>query len=317
LWMAYGQFVRTFLLPLAAHTYLGWPLAACIQKRDGFEPADLYPYLSSTQRWRQPLRSLVTLPTLLEKRRKKGSAGPQLRQSPEIAEAVFRRNLRRLRKMLAALAPAERKTRWSDYPDAADHYTEADHKQKQLFVRRTLVTVQPAHVLDLGANTGVYSRIAASCGANVVGWDTDIAASEQSWQAAATQRLPIQPLVADPARPTPAVGWRNAETLSLLERARGRFDCVMMLGLIHHLLITDQIPLVQVVGLLRELTTRHAIVEWIPGSDPRFTEIVRGRDALYSNLNEAAFVSALDGYFSIVQGEQLSNGRTLFLLEVQ
>jgi hypothetical protein len=71
------------------------------------------------------------------------------------------------------------------------------------------------------------------------------------------------------------------------------------------------------VELLRELTTEHAIVEWIPASDPRFVEIVRGRDALYSHLNEAAFISALDSHFSIVQREQLKNGRTLFLLEAR
>ena len=46
LWLAYGQFARTFLLPLAAYKYLGWPLAATLHRRDGYEPVDLYPYLS-------------------------------------------------------------------------------------------------------------------------------------------------------------------------------------------------------------------------------------------------------------------------------
>ena len=41
LWLAYGQFARTFLLPLAAYKYLGWPLAATLHRRDGYEPADL------------------------------------------------------------------------------------------------------------------------------------------------------------------------------------------------------------------------------------------------------------------------------------
>src|SRR5271154_5346336 len=70
LWMAYAQFVRTFLLPLAAYRYLGWPLAASLHRRDGYQPGDLYPYLSAIQRWRQPFRSLVTLPYLLEKRQR-------------------------------------------------------------------------------------------------------------------------------------------------------------------------------------------------------------------------------------------------------
>jgi len=269
------------------------------------------------QRWSAPVRSLVTLPYLLEKRGSTSSKRLGLRQPPEVATVVLRRNLRKLRKVLAQLAPAERKTRWSDYSHTAEHYAEADHSQKQRFVRRALAMAKPENVLDLGANTGVYSRIAASCGANVVGWDTDIAASEQSWDTAMEQRLPVLPVLADPARPTPAAGWRNAESLSLLERARGRFDCVMMLGLIHHLLVADQIPLGQIAWLLRELTTQYAIVEWVPRADPRFADLVRGRDALYSHLDEAAFLNAIDVHFTLVTREQLSNGRTLFLLKAR
>src|SRR6185312_3853568 len=36
IWLAQGQFVRTFLLPLLAHRYLGWPLPAVQIYRDGY-----------------------------------------------------------------------------------------------------------------------------------------------------------------------------------------------------------------------------------------------------------------------------------------
>lgn len=317
LWLAYAQFVRTFLLPLAANRYLGWPLAASLQRRDGYEPADLYPHLSRTRRWREPFRSLVTLPYLFEKRSKGATTSPKLQQSPDVALAVLRRNLRRLRKNLAKLEPASRESRWSEYPESADHYTDADHKQKHAFVREALLRAQPRRVLDLGANTGVYSRIAVSMGASVVAWDTDLGASERNWDEAVEKHLAIQPIIADPARPTPATGWRNREWLSLLDRSQSRFDCVMMLGLVHHLLVTDQIPLPEVTALLRDLTTRWAIVEWVPASDPRFAELVRGRDDLYAHLNEAAFVAAFETHFSIAEQQRLSNGRTLFLLEAK
>jgi len=316
LWMAYAQFVRTFLLPLAAYRYLGWPLAASLHRRDGYEPGDLYPYLNAIQRWRQPFRSLVTLPYLLEKR--SGAAGAvKLAQHPEMAEAVLRRNLRGLRAMLAKLKGVERESHWSDYAESADHYTAEDHRQKQTFVRRALLEAAPSHVLDLGANTGVYSRLAASMGASVVAWDTDLAATEQNWRRAAAQRFEVQAVIADAARPTPAAGWRNAESLGLLDRAYRRFDCVMMLGLVHHLLITDQIPLEEVAGLLRDLTKRWAIVEWVPAGDPRFVELVRGREEIYRHLDEAAFVTAIERYFLTAQKERLKNGRTLYLLEVR
>lgn len=319
IWLAYAQFVRTFLLPLAAHRYLGWPLAASMQKRDGYEPADLYPHLGRAQRWRAPFRSLVTLPYLFEKRSKKpgGSGTASIRQKPEIAAAVLRRTLKGLRAQLKQLAPDARGSRWSAYPESADHYTGEDHQAKQAFVREALLRTRPERVLDLGANTGVYSRIAAEAGARVVGWDTDLGATERNWKEAAEKRLAIQPILADPARPTPAMGWRNREWLSLLGRAQGRFDCVMMLGLIHHLLVTDQIPLGEVTALLRELTTRWAVVEWVPAGDPRFAELVRGRDELYGHLNEDAFLAAVAPHFTVSAEERLKNGRTLFVLEAK
>jgi len=315
LWMAYAQFVRTFLLPMAAYRYLGWPLAASLQRRDGYEPADLYPHLSFVQRWWQPLRTLVTMPYLLERRQATGEL--KLAQAPEVAEAVLRRNLRNLRAMLEKLKGAERESRWSEYPESADHYAAEDLQQKKTFVRRALLEIAPNYVLDLGANTGVYSRLAASMGASVVAWDADLAASERNWQQAREERREIQPVIADAARPTPATGWRNAESLGLLDRAYGRFDCVMMLGLVHHLLVSDQIPLDEVAGLLHDLTTRWAIVEWVPASDPRFAELVRGREHLYEHLNEAAFVTVLERYFVLMQKERLKNGRTLYLLELR
>jgi hypothetical protein len=321
LWLAYGQFVRTFLLPLAAYQYLGWPLAASMQKRDGYEPADLAPHLSRWQRWREPFRSLVTLPLMLEKSGGKGAQDTRVRQSEEVALAVLRRNLGRLRGHLRrvekGLQSRQHPSRWGGYARAADHYGAEDQKLKRQFVRDALTAAQPKHVLDLGANSGVYSRIAAECGATIVAWDTDLPATEENWREARRRDLDIAPVIANPARPTPAAGWRNAENLALLDRTRGRFDCVMMLGFIHHLLLSEQIPMQEIAGQLRELTTSWAIVEWVPASDPRFVDLLRGRDELYGHLNEAAFVSAAERHFTVVLRDALPNGRVLLLLQAR
>ena len=316
LWLAYGQFARTFLLPLAAYKYLGWPLAATLHRRDGYEPVDLYPYLSLFERWRAPLRSLVTFPYLLESRRR-GAAGapPKLQQEPEIATAVLQRNFRGFTKALHALQPTRRASRWSEYQNAADHYSDRDRHSKQEFVGRAMQLLRPGSVLDIGGNTGQYSRIAAGAGAHVVAWDTDVASSERNWKEATASGLPILPLVADVARPTPAVGWRNTESLTLLERARDRFDCVMMLGILHHLLLADQIPMADVVTLLASLTRRSSIVEWVPRTDVRYIDLCRGRDELYQHLDEDLFVDQFTRHFAVVSRERLTNGRVLFLFE--
>jgi hypothetical protein len=315
LWLAYGQFARTFLLPLAAYKYLGWPLAATLNRRDGYEPVDLYPYLSSIKRWGAPLRSLVTLPYLLETRKRGTGAPPKLRQEPQIAAAVLQRNLRAFGRTLHALEPTGRDSRWSQYQADAGHYSGQDRQQKQEFVSRAMHLLRPDSVLDIGGNTGHYSRIAAGVGARVVAWDTDVASCDRSWREAKAAGLPILPLVADVARPTPATGWCNTESLTLLERARNRFDCVMMLGILHHLLLADQIPMADVAGLLASLTRRSSIVEWVPRTDVRYIDLCRGRDELYGHLDEDLFEREFTRYFTISAREELANGRVLFLFE--
>jgi hypothetical protein len=313
LWMAYAQFVRTFLLPLCAYVHLGWPLAATMQRRDGYEPADLVPFLPLLRRWRRPLRSLVTLPLLLEKNPHVGARRPQVFE--DLSAFALRRMLRSTRKLLHSLAPSARTSRWSGYTQTASHYKSSDHEAKQAFVRCALQNIRPSHVLDVGANTGVYSRIAAESGANVIAWDTDVQASDLNWQTAHRNGLTILPIVADFARPTPAVGWQNRESVSLLDRARGRFDCVLMLGILHHLLVADQIPLVAIFEQLWEITTRWAIVEWIPKEDSQFDGLCRGRQALYSHQSEEYFVQTLSKRFAVRDRDLLPNGRSLWLVE--
>src|SRR5665213_3579529 len=68
IWLAQGQFVRTFLLPLLAHRYLGWPLAASQIYRDGYEPSQLAQALGPLRRLHPRLLWPVTLPAWLDRR---------------------------------------------------------------------------------------------------------------------------------------------------------------------------------------------------------------------------------------------------------
>jgi SAM-dependent methyltransferase len=320
IWLAYGQFVRTFLLPLAASRYLGWPLAASIERRDGYEPSDLYPYLPLRRRWTAPLRSLVTLPHLLERRANASASSGVTRahlQPPEIALQVLRGTLKKLRRTLRSLTPPPRTSRWSDYTTTASHYSAEDHARKAAFVERALAQALPHRVLDVGGNTGHYSRIAAAAGACVIAWDTDVQAADANWREARAKHESILPLVANIGRPTPAVGWQNAESLSLLQRSEGAFDAILMLGVIHHMLLIDQIPLPAIFDLVRRLTTRWAIIEWVPATDSQFRQLCRGRQEIYGDLDENAFLAAADQHFVRRLVENLPNGRSLWLFETR
>ena len=321
LWLAQGQFVRSFLLPLLGLQHLGWPLKAMQLRRDGYEPSELYAALSWRQRLWPGLLGSVTLPTWLEGRanhpRANGRYANLLWQNPEIATAVLLGNLARLRRRVRRAAPPLSPSRWSSYMANAPHYSEASHAAKQAFVARVLAEARPQDVLDLGANTGTYSRLAVASGARTVAIDRDPSAVERLWQRAQAEGSHVLPLVADIARPTPALGWENTETFSLMDRLEGKFDLVLLLALLHHLLLMDQIPLEKIANLAARTTRKHALVEWIPPRDPMFQSLLRGRGSLYNHLDLDALRTAFHPAFRVAAQHRLANGRTLVLFEKQ
>jgi SAM-dependent methyltransferase len=317
LWLAYGQFVRAFLLPLVAARHLGWPLQATLFWRDGYEPAMLYRALPRWRRLDPRLLDVVTLAVLLEGKGKKPRTGPAPASTtdPELAAHILRKRLARLGKQIRSAAPVNNESEWSRYEQHASHYPPADVEAKQRFVRQTLERCRPERVLDIGANTGAYSLLAADAGAEVVALDSDAAALEALWSAASLRRKPVTALVANIARPTPAAGWRNREQLSLLDRLMGQFDLVLLLAVIHHLILREQLPLPHIAELCAGLTRRWLVLEWVPPSDPMFQEWLRGRGELYGHLSENDLRQAFAPFFRMAERCELGNRRVLVLFE--
>ncbi|MGA1982562.1 MAG: class I SAM-dependent methyltransferase [Acidobacteriaceae bacterium] len=318
IWLAYGQYVRTFLLPLLMNRMLSWPLSLSLFKRDGYEPADCYAALGWGRRLSRDALWPITLPTLLD-RRKNAEAAPKKRPlriaDPEVTANVLKRTLKDLRKRTRRALPESVASDWSQYPDTLTHYTPEQSRQKLEWVRRALGIAQPARVLDIGANTGEFSALAAGMGADVVALERDLAAADRLFRMACQRNLPIQAIHADIARPTPAVGWENAESVALLPRLEGQFDLVLMLAVIHHLLLMEQIPLPSILDLCHRLTRKHLVIEWVPVEDPMFQSLMRGRDSIYGSLSEADLLAACAGRFHVMDRYALDNGRVLFLFE--
>jgi SAM-dependent methyltransferase len=202
---------------------------------------------------------------------------------------------------------------WSNYTATLTHYTAQESAQKLDWVRNVLEELKPARVLDIGANTGVFSALAAEQGAQVVALERDAAAAESLYRMTCNSQLSIQTIHADLARPTPAAGWENHETSSLLYRLEAKSEVVLMLAVIHHLILMEQIPISAILDLAHKLTSRTLVLEWVPVSDPMYQSLMRGRDALYGSLSEADLLTACEGRFHILRRQPLENGRILFL----
>ncbi len=316
-WLAYGQFVRTFLLPLVAAKYLSWPLQNTLFERDGYEPRTLYRALLPWQRLLPDLLDVVTLATLFERSGSKQQRSPArpTNTDPELATHILNKRIARLGRQIRHAVPPGRQSQWSGYPQSANHYNPADTAGKQQFVKAALEQTRPTRVLDIGANTGTYSLMAAEFGARVVALDSDTAAIEELWRVAAAQNEPISVLVANIARPTPAAGFRNREHLSLLDRLTGNFDMVLMLAVIHHLILREQLPLAHIADLCASLTRHWLVLEWVPPSDPMYQEWLRGRDDLFGHLAESDLLQAFAPFFQVTSRKMLGNERALFLFE--
>jgi len=317
LWLAYGQYVRTFLLPLLMKKTLHWPLELTSFKRDGYEPTELYAALSWGKRLSPAALWPVTIPALLDRRKNSqtGVAKKQPGRDPELTLHTLKRTVAGLRRRTRAAMPKHANSEWAKYTSTNSHYSAAESEQKRTWMRGVLEDLRPATVLDVGANTGEFTTMAADAGADVVALERDADAAERIAQMSVAKELRIQTIHADLARPTPAVGWENRESSALLPRLEGQFDLVMLLAVIHHLVLLEQIPLRAIVELCSRLTRRFVVIEWVPATDPMFVSLMRGRDALYGALSERDLMAACDGVFSIARTETLGNGRMLYLLE--
>ena len=319
LWLAYGQYVRTFLLPLITKRMLGWPLALTIFRRDGYEPTELFALLNWSQRLSRTALWPISLPAFLEKRQREPArvtAAAKLMEE-ERALHILKRTLADLRRRTRRAVTAQTTSEWSEYQNTLNHYTPDQTDHKRAWVQRVLEETRPGRLLDVGANTGEYSLLAAAMDIEVVALERDPVAAEKLFVMTKASQPSILTIQADLARPTPAVGWENSESSDLISRLEGKFDMVMMLAVIHHLLLLEQIPLALILSLCARLTTAFLLVEWVPASDPMFQSLMRGRDDLYGGLHEDDLLTACQDTFTMMKREPLENGRILFLFRKQ
>jgi len=317
-WKPHAQFCRTFLLPLIAYKHWGVrPADVFTKRRDGFETNEVYRFCGPLRKFLPPFLMQVSLPTWLSRKgADKSIYREHILQNHEQARFILDSLFNRLRRALQRVEPKPgRRTVWSDYTDSCS-YTEANFSAKEEFVSAALAEFKPSRVLDIGCNTGHFSDLAVRAGAQVVAIDSDLSCVGTLWRQAHEQNRSILPLVVDLCRPSAAKGWRNRECTSFLERATGAFDAVLMLAVLHHLLVTERIPLDEVLDLAAELTTGVLIIEFVETGDEMFQTIARGREHLHADLTPATFEAACRQRFQIVRAKQLDGThRRLYLLK--
>ena len=317
LWVARHQFETTFLLPLIASVEAGMPMAWTLSNPVAGLSHEALAAVLGGRRWLRPrLWRPVAMPAALAARAAAGGSASRAMQSAsdEQARFILDRSYAGLERQIGRNVArlAARSSHWHRYTATRTHYGDADLEAKRRIVKDAVAAVRPRRTLDVGANTGEFSEIAAAQG-EVVALDIDERSVAAIWARAREEKLPVLPLVANFGRPTPALGWRNRETESLLARAAGNFDLVLMLAVVHHLRVTEGVPLAEQFDAVAEITRRHLLVEFVPVTDPMFAALARGREPLYGDCQRPAFEAALQVLFEVERAHELPNGRVLYL----
>jgi ribosomal protein L11 methylase PrmA len=204
-------------------------------------------------------------------------------------------------------------TEWGNYYDITN-YSDAAFEHKKQLVGEWASNVKPALVWDLGANNGVFSRVAGEAGAYVVSSDIDPAAVEQNYrQMKAEKAEGLLPLLLDLTNPSPAIGWANRERDSFA--GRGSADMILALALIHHLAISNNVPLPQLAEFFAEYG-RWLVLEFVPKSDSQVQKLLVSREDIFPNYTREGFESAFRSRFKICEAVNVRESeRVLYLME--
>ena len=123
----------------------------------------------------------------------------------------------------------------------------------------------------------------------------------------------ILPLVQNVADPSPNWGWRNSERSDL--QSRSKPDLVLCLALIHHVVITANIPLAELVDWLAGLSDR-LVIEYVSRRDDKVKTLLRNKEDKYKDYSCESLEANLKRHFEILRQQDLNNGdRTLFFCE--
>lgn len=312
-WVAYRQFCQHFLAPLALMSRTDIRLNQLMRSYIDGVPLDLASRLL-------PMRTRVQLGLALHihlharaQRTYSSTEGAQPKRHVKVSRMGLTGMLQGLRKLVAAFSWKPAGTEWGDYYQATN-YTDAAFEHKERLVAEYLGSIQPGHVWDLGANTGVFSRIASRAGASTIAFDIDPAAVESNYRLVKRDggAQPL-PLLLDLTNPSPGLGWAGTERDSL--QARGPVDCVMALALIHHLAISNNVPLLKVAAYLSELC-ENLIIEFVPKSDSQVHRLLSAREDVFDEYDQPHFEAAFSTYFGIVRAESVKGTeRTLYLMK--
>lgn len=310
-WVAYRQFCQHFLAPLALMALRDVRLNQLLRIYIDGVPLDLASQLLPARtRWNFGLLTHIHLHAGAQRR----YAGADVKaRRATMSQQAMTGLIDSLESTIRKLEWKPGGTEWGNYYDITN-YSDAAFEHKRELVREWSQRLQPSLVWDLGANRGVFSREAGASGAYVVSSDIDPTAVEQNYRQVKDEKTPnLLPLLLDLTNPSPSIGWGNEERDSFL--GRGPADMVLALALIHHLAISNNVPLPQLAEFFAKVG-KWLVIEFVPKVDSQVQKLLVSREDIFPGYTREGFEDAFGRCFRIREAVPVRESeRILYLLE--
>ena len=310
-WVAYRQFCQHFLAPLALMALKDIRLNQLLRVYIDGVPLDLASgLLPGTTRLNFGLATHIHLHAGAQKR----YAGEEIRsRGGTMSKPALLALIDSLDSTVRKLEWKPGGTEWGNYYDITN-YSDAAFEHKKELIRAWAERVKPAMTWDLGGNTGVFSRVAGEKSSFVASFDIDPTAVEINYRQVKEEKSEnLLPLLLDLTNPSPAIGWANRERDSFGER--GPADMMLALAVIHHLAISNNVPLPQLADFFAE-TGKWLIIEFVPKTDSQVKKLLASREDIFPNYTRAGFEAAFRERFKFHEAVEVRESeRTLYLME--
>ena len=309
-WVAYKQFCQHFFSPLALMKYRDLRMNQLLKSFIDGIPLDLASKLL-------PKRTHFKFSLLnhihLHSKSQEKYSDKAVEIKSKISKFQMLALIDNLESFIRNLGLDKTKTEWGDYYNDTN-YSEEALLDKEKIISNFIDKTVPKKVWDMGANTGIFSRIAAKKGIHTISFDIDPMAVEKNYLAMKrADEKNILPLILDATNPSPAIGWENEERDSLMER--GPVDLVMALALIHHLAISNNTPLIKIANFFAKIS-HNLIIEFVPKADSNTQRLLKTREDIFPNYDEKHFEEDFSNFFDIIEKQQIEGStRTLYLMK--
>ncbi|MBI1770248.1 MAG: SAM-dependent methyltransferase [Bacteroidetes bacterium] len=309
-WAGYKQFCEHFLAPLSLGSFLGVEyLSLWKSSLDGVS----LPMASQLLPWYTNLLPSTFMHIHLHSKTVEFYSSKRKPQTEKEGK-ISKRNLVAMVDQLSSFVTGlninkKTKTQWQDY-DKETHYSEKSRNNKATLVKELVAQVAPRAVWDIGANDGFFSRLIADERRHVLSLDIDPLAVEKNYGYVKEINSNVYPLIFALTNPTPSIGWANKEREKLTNRSKP--DLIMALALIHHIVITHNVPFIEVAKYFSSIA-EWLIIEFVPADDDKILSLPN--TAGKRTYNRENFDRGLLHYYKLIADHKIEGSdRRLLLL---